>query len=171
LANAIGSAGIAQAGSERAGHETGVGTVETDSEKFEGEEAFMNVKLLRKVKKHILEEPKRFIMGDWVVRKEYPDQQLFDDDGKPRTFAKCGTAACIAGWTMLLSKVDPDKVDSYSGAASKLLGLKERFSPLFYTDQWPAKYEDAYVNAKTPAGRARVAARRIEHFIKTNGAE
>jgi hypothetical protein len=31
LANATGSAGIAQAGSERAGHETGVGTVETDS--------------------------------------------------------------------------------------------------------------------------------------------
>jgi hypothetical protein len=132
----------------------------------------MNVKLLRKVKKHILEEPKRFIMGDWVVRKEAPGHQVCDDDGNYRPFAKCGTAACIAGWTMLLSKVDPSTVDSYSAAASELLGIGNTFhNPLFYTDDWPLEYEAAYKNAKTPAGRARVAARRIEHFIKTDGKE
>jgi hypothetical protein len=51
LANATGSAGIAQAGWKFAGHETGVGTVETDSQKFEGVEAELStaIDVLQKI--------------------------------------------------------------------------------------------------------------------------
>lgn len=36
---------------------------------------------------------------------------------------------------------------------------------------WPIKFKTAYSNAKTARGRASVAAKRIDHFIKTNGQE
>ena len=47
----------------------------------------MNVRLLRKVQKHILEEPKRY------------DQDIV---AKASSEAPCGTACCIAGWAEVL---------------------------------------------------------------------
>jgi hypothetical protein len=51
----------------------------------------MNVPLLRKVKKHILAEPRRLEMNNWAVN--------VDEEEAP-----CGTQACIAGWAVILGK-------------------------------------------------------------------
>ena len=70
-----------------------------------------------------------------------------------------------------------DLDDSIVKRAAKELGLG--FEPsqdtnagqLFFDDQWPEKFQEALVEAKTPLQRAKVAVKRIEHFIKTNGEE
>src|ERR1700739_464311 len=54
------------------------------------------VKLLRQVKDHILEEPKRLSMGSWMVI--YPTGFPTSASWLPA----CGTVGCIAGWTVLL---------------------------------------------------------------------
>lgn len=67
-------------------------------------------------------------------------------------------------------------------SAQDILGLEpDQAKRLFYFSNmvsnmhgyyhWPLKFEDAYRNAKTPRARAKVTVERIEHFIKTNGAE
>jgi hypothetical protein len=56
----------------------------------------MNVKLLRRIQKHILAEPKRLDMGNFIVRKS-------DGLGSLVRFPKCGTVGCIAGWAVTLS--------------------------------------------------------------------
>lgn len=57
----------------------------------------MNVRLLRRVAKHIVEEPRRYNQGSWCDRSND---------------APCGTMACIAGWAVILGdKLDPKKID------------------------------------------------------------
>lgn len=100
------------------------------------------VKLVRKVQNHILEEPKRFNMDDWV---EHISEDLAVEDYSPETAAAynkeikkrypaCGTTACIAGWVAILSKplkTDKDgylvipKVQDIAEFARKKLGLKD----------------------------------------------
>lgn len=53
----------------------------------------MNVALLRKVQRHIFEEPKRVDMEDYCYGEPH-------DEGGP----ECGTVACIAGWSVMLSR-------------------------------------------------------------------
>jgi hypothetical protein len=138
----------------------------------EGELMKLNVRLLRKIQRHILEEPKRFIMGDVIVRED-PGVEILDDELIWK-MPKCGTAACIAGWALLLS----GKRGSDMSKAAKLLGIEDPDtegydgdSALFYTSKWPAKFYNAWNVAKSNKARARVAVRRIEHFIKTKGKE
>lgn len=129
----------------------------------------INVRLLRKIQKHILEEPRRY------------DQNLWRIEVDPATNPErppCGTMACIGGWATALSGKERD---SYLGwdVAMRLLGLtREQADRLFDTvekgtdlNKWPKKFVTAYLKAKTPRDRARVAVRRIDHFIKTKGAE
>ena len=65
----------------------------------------LNVRLLRRVKKHILEEPRRFVMWSWMLTKSrFGSTYPADGYGHVHQvkFASCGTAACVAGWTCLL---------------------------------------------------------------------
>ena len=123
----------------------------------------MNVKLLRKVQKHIASEPKRFTF-DW----------MHESDAAP-----CGTRACIAGWTLILgtpgwSNKTIDEIDTllarrsksgfgfYTGPASKLLDINyEQAARLFI--YWPEPFDELK--------SADTAVARIEHFIKTKGRE
>lgn len=110
----------------------------------------MNVKLLREIKQQILKEPKLYDQDHVTVRKE------------------CGTAHCIAGWAMMLSR----SISSFPGASLDI--TTEQYSRLagramMGTCDWPKKYAEAYKKARTPQGRARVAAQRIDCFIKTKG--
>jgi hypothetical protein len=120
----------------------------------------MNVKLLRRIQKRILKHPDSYDQNVMISRDE------------------CGTTACIAGWAVLLSPLDPGFIGDYASKATLLLGLDdEQAIRLFdviedgYCCGWPDKYVRAYLRAKTPRGRARAAMRRIDHFIKTKGAE
>ena len=140
----------------------------------------LNVKLLRKIKAHILEEPRRFFM-EWYVATGRPGARRFtsrhaDAADLPKTVPPCGTAACIAGWAILLSeKKKADELDyNYSGdtvdIASDLIGLPFGYYPrqLFNNHGWPEPFSSQYKNAKTPRARAKIAAERIEHLIKTS---
>lgn len=130
----------------------------------------MNVGLLRKIQKHIIQEPRRLDMN--VIR------HFVDPKGKENP--PCGTVGCIAGWANVLSG-NYEKFDYYIGlseAASTLgldLGQRERLftEPILYNDRdidgWPEKYAVRYLKAKTANERARATSDRIEHFIKTKG--
>lgn len=124
----------------------------------------MNVKLLRKVKRHILEEPKRFVMS------------TVNTHGEPGTptglggmFPRCGSAACICGWVCSLS--GKPWSNAYYETARKLLGIPlSTAEKLFDPGSWPSEFEGGLTDdgkLKT----AKVAAARIEHFIKTDGRE
>lgn len=131
----------------------------------------MNTKLLRKVAKHIAEEPRRLEMEYMTT----PLSKITPKDRPP-----CGTVACIAGWALILTKearyantnfpVDESGDEVCADAAENLLGISDG-QKLFYVNDWPNPFRDLYVAAKTPRGRASAAAARIEHFIKTKGAE
>jgi hypothetical protein len=138
----------------------------------------MKTRLLRKVQKFLMEEPRRFDMGNWITDStrasvlEHPP---------------CGTACCIAGAAVIvdrgqnpaivLSELIKTRQSGITGIdiedeAVDLLSLtyaqKER---LFFATYWPGKFKSAYARAKTPLDRAKVGVRRIEHFIKTKGKE
>ena len=133
----------------------------------------MNVKLLRKVKKHILEEPKRLKMWSWIVlRSKYSRRvERSDSVGGDRPFARCGTAACIAGWACILSKQNPVGVVEIHNAAIELLGLTQvQAHKLFGPLSWPDKFYRTDLDSGSRTA-AEVTAARIEHFIKTKGQE
>jgi len=123
----------------------------------------MNVKLLEKVKQHIIEEPKRFDMALFEVSiEDYPIAFL--------EYPKCGTVACIAGWACILSGQKPV---IWERNAIKLLDIdKDQAARLFFDENWPGKYQGEYLRTKEQSKeRAQVACERIDHFIATEGAE
>lgn len=127
----------------------------------------MNVKLLRKVAKHILAEPKRLYMSSYIVRKEKMEID--------RPYPKCGTAACIAGWTCLLTPqlknfALNENYDAH-GPAEKILGLSRmEANRLFLPGHWPEKFVGG-ISDDGKKKTAEVAVARIEWFIKTKGRE
>ena len=127
----------------------------------------MNVKLLRKVQKAILAEPRRFNMGEWGMHVEPGD--IPDRDMPP-----CKTVACIAGHVDLLTHprlfqkaVKEDNGDAIQVRAQQELGLTARQAEILFVE-WD---DTAYDNLTTPLQRARWAVKRIDKFIRTNGAE
>lgn len=132
----------------------------------------MNVALLERVKAHILAEPRRFQMKTWVMHNH--GRVYYEaDNGRKTKFAKCGTAACIGGWAYLLSE-DDGKHPYYGDIASfarEVLGLNHsQAARLFSVYNWPRYYCRRFSRANAK-DRVRIAARRIDRFIKTKGAE
>lgn len=137
----------------------------------------INVRLLRAIQRQIAKEPRQFIMSSWFKK----------DDSYPN----CGTAACVAGWAIAVSRkktplqaaislspgfsaseyLSPQSVVRISPRAGRLLGLdQDQRDRLFIMDNWPRQFR--FENWCTmPESRARLAISRIDHFIKTNGAE
>lgn len=113
----------------------------------------MKVGLLRRVKLHILEEPRRLDMTLWKSIR-------WGEDPPP-----CGTTACIGGWALILSQYQ-GKGPVDRDAAKALHLTKKQAVRLFYVSFWPPEFKDAYLRAK-PKKRAAIAAARIDHFIKT----
>jgi hypothetical protein len=148
----------------------------------------MNVRLLRKIQKYITAVPARYDQNE-ILAKGTPGTRhgyLWDLNTK-QLFPECGTIGCIAGWAVTLYrgqiKRDLDKL-GYLGSAQRLLKLDDDqairlFSAIndrndrndWDTDVWPPKFVEAYNKAKTFKQRAKVASLRIDHFIKTKGAE
>lgn len=140
----------------------------------------MNTKLLREVVAYFKEEPRRLRMEHWT-KDVVPDA----GDNPP-----CGTVSCVAGTTCILGgKVErfgngmiiPSGNRQWDEYAKELLDLNQnQATRLFHTSmtrgkrtklRWPKKYDDAYRAAKTPADRVKALVSRINHFIKTKGAE
>lgn len=134
----------------------------------------MNTKLLRKVKEHILAEPRRLMMA-WFIEKRLGLNHRIHIRGtrKTRPFPKCDTAACVAGWTCLLNDRNFPKQDgiSWSNTARELLGITaEQGNRLFVPSLWPKKFLRGIADDGRPS-TAKIAAARIEWFIRTKGRE
>lgn len=133
----------------------------------------LNVRLLRRIQKHILEEPLRFLMRTQLMKRT-PGAVIATDDWRERQqVPECGTVACIAGWALLLSH-QPIRENSPWGSvrsrAAKILGLPPTVvdnDELFQVWGWPEKFRARYREATLPRTRAKIAADRIEHLIKT----
>lgn len=131
----------------------------------------LNVRLLRRIKRHILEEPNRFFM-EGVVKTGPPGGQfttlsrfIFSD--LPLNVPPCGTAACIHGWTALFHGKTVNQTDDLSFAwSAKKLGLpRGSVLGLFLAYRWPEPFACRYAKATRPSRRAKIAAARIEHLI------
>jgi len=119
--------------------------------------------LLRRVKAKILKNPTAFGMDLWARRS-----------GR----AECGTIGCIAGWVLMLSRPGLQESVRYGfhktfdldwkEEATRELGITDNqpFS-LFFEEFWPTRYASKFSKARSNKQRARVAANRIEHFIRT----
>lgn len=131
------------------------------------------------------EEPRRLDMEDW-------HQGHLQDYNPP-----CGTTACFAGATCIKFKTARQShydssyylppISGWGESAAKILGLTDsQADRLFRLDSgatrlvetvkdtkniWPKRYANAYGKATTPAGRFKVFLNRVNHFLKTKGAE
>jgi hypothetical protein len=132
----------------------------------------MNESLLRQVKAHILAEPKRLIMTQYVVKKSETERYIPHRTGIPsvfglRSFPECGTVACIAGWGALLTGMRLDFEYDYAS----LFGLTQyQASRLFNPRMWPGQFQRGTWDDGTPEA-ARAAADRIDFFIETKGTD
>ena len=133
----------------------------------------MNYELLEKVKQHILDEPNRLIMSLEIHTGKKMSDSL---DGYADTSTMvcveppCGTAGCIAGWTVILGHPECKPNDVFAkycilqeARALLRLGISEMDS-LYYTTRWP---EDLRKRFKTTdlKIRAEVAAEVIDRFV------
>ena len=126
-------------------------------------------RILRRVARRILEEPRRLEMSTWGRRRLH-------------RAGACNTIGCIAGWTVLDGKTAaqvkamPEEALAFTmetarEQATQKLGLTLwGTTRLFIPDQWPAQFVN--IDGENPKGRsyaarAKTTAARIEHFIKT----
>lgn len=140
-----------------------------------GRGASMNTELLLKVKDHILEEPKRLIMSAFVTRKEFSYAGLMHDldafKSTKREFAPCDTAACIAGWSVLLTEGMETTTSNLRERAAELLGIEMgKEERLFEVGHWSLDNRKKYREATTPEALAQIAADEIDIYIAENGA-
>jgi len=131
----------------------------------------MNTRLLRRIQRAILARPDQFEMDWWF-------QRTLRLGGKAIPASGCGTAACIAGWAIVLSQTkrlkhgDVQRADvrhtgSYCDTGKRLLKLDElQTELLFAVSAWPYRFLESYDSAPTPLARAKVAVARINYFIK-----
>lgn len=150
----------------------------------------LNIKLLKRIKRAILKRPDQFEMSWWFSDLHYVNRYR-QGRGQPplEKIGACGTAGCIAGWAVALHLRKPhDKINlsqakqsstthgAYyvSSTAAKLLGIddnQQASDNLFGLAWWPDEFKLRYRSAKTVQEQAQVAADRIDHYIRTNGAE
>jgi hypothetical protein len=123
----------------------------------------MNIKKLRAIARAIKKQPKHYNQGTFGYAGH-----------------ACGTVACFAGWACFLEdKIDPAKFAitrdyrrGISQRATEILGLSPaQASRLFYGGSEDKRFDRIWTNRGTPKQIAEAAAKRIEHFIKTDGQE
>lgn len=129
----------------------------------------MNKELLLKVKQHILEEPKRLNMHNWIERYTVPEVE------QSKYLPSCGTVGCIAGWSFLLGIDSTASEMTFNFTKTlDLLDIDElQAENLFYVEHWPNEFYNKYNTPNIPWGerkqhRAQVTAERIQHFVDTS---
>ena len=130
------------------------------------------IQKLLEVKQHILEEPNRLSMQDWVQDKcnlrrfwDYLDG-LRASTGLVSLNPPCGTAACIAGWICILNG---KKGQAGPGIAVTVLGINREWydiaTRLFYTSNWDDDLRKRFTTTNLRE-RASAAAEQIDRFIE-----
>lgn len=124
----------------------------------------MNVELLQKVKQQILAEPHRFNMLKWIGNRD--NEEFYSTDN---FYHYCGTTACIAGWTVLLSTKDRLVHYEIFDRALQFLDISfDEAEKLFYAHSWDREDFCEY-DAADIIGKSIVAARVIDKFIAQHG--
>lgn len=130
----------------------------------------MNVKLLRRIQEKILAEPRQFNMGSYFLSNRDIRNFLLPNPEIPN----CGTAACIAGWALALaSNRKPSECED--SKANMIFSIKvldldiDSGRRLFHFVCWPEVYQ--LMRAEGTKKYAEQAVARIDHFIKTKGAQ
>lgn len=115
----------------------------------------MNIPLLRRIQRQIDKAPEKFHMAKW------------------NTTTECYTTMCIGGWAEALSNVsfDKDREESLHHYGGLLDLTDDSARRLFWTDNWPFEFGNAYEKANSEEERAGITNRRIDHFITTEGRE
>lgn len=134
----------------------------------------LNVKLLLKVKHHILEEPARLRMDMWLKKGEAgaDSGNSYPGYGEPIefTFPACGTVGCLAGWAVQLShpteNIQPG-IDNVHSSALEELGIDDDISPyeIFFPDHWPPEFYRRYEYARSNEERAKIVGEVIDNYI------
>lgn len=132
----------------------------------------MNKELLTRVMKAIKKHPLNTEMVlHWVTHED--------------TVSPCGTAGCIAGWTVAEARLRNLRNSPRAGPGSSLVEKQAAFllglepaqaNRLFMVGQWPKEFrerhgEDEAYDEDVRLHRSKVVVERIEHFIKTDGRE
>lgn len=124
----------------------------------------VNVKLLKKVRKLIAEEPRRLNMSYWGIKVK-------DMAEKPSSAPPCGTIACLAGWTILAAHPKREWTKLFHGIeglipigghyprdvgdeAAKLLGFADRQDCPFGNLHWDVSDVLAWIDRQI-AGAAK----------------
>lgn len=128
-------------------------------------------RLLRRIKHRILKEPRQFCMSGFFVSS--------DDLEATWEIPNCNTAACIAGWALVLSKNSSPRIarEACRGSGFRIdstarIVLEIDFyqsTRLFYQCNWPLRFQR--FDDEGTAEFAQQAAARIDHFIATEGEE
>lgn len=125
--------------------------------------------LWKAIKANILKHSDQFEMRDYFSEFLHIEERHVAPGG-------CGTAACIAGLAVHIAsrrkRLDVTASWARNGDiwddAAKLLELTAAESKaLFIRHNWPDEFRKPYHRASTPLSRAKVAVRRINHFIRT----
>lgn len=127
----------------------------------------MNIELLKKVRAHILEEPKRLFMPGFLARK------VSDDDEGAERYPACGTIGCYAGWIYELSGEHGDEGVKLSMKAADLAGLDHvSANRLFfeYVTGWSEEDNRKLWSGDGTPETAALAAKRLDLFIESGGA-
>jgi hypothetical protein len=125
----------------------------------------INVKLLRRIQKYVLADPKRVDMNTFISYEGEPETYH-----SFRSYPDCGTVGCIAGGAVTLSQKKRVKYGSVEKKARRLLGLdSEQAKRLFYDRLYDSP---GMVTAKPQTKlHARQTAKLIDRFIETEGAK
>lgn len=146
----------------------------------------MNVKLLREIQDGVRLYPNQVGMEFWFFDAENlakENQDLVEENNNTceEILNNCGTTACIAGWALYLRRVplerfelkeDDDEGDvDFEQTGRRVLGLTQaQADRLFFLKNWPSKFIARYKDGAESL-RGEAVADRIEHFIRTYGAE
>lgn len=124
----------------------------------------VNKEHLLKIKQHILEEPSRLYMADWIEHHA-PGTIVIDQYNKQniqQTVPQCGTVCCIAGWSSVL------RGREYMNTSDEQAYL-DVSSRLFYPNKWPEDLFERYQNSTSTSEKAQVAADAIDLIIVGDG--
>lgn len=138
----------------------------------------LNVNLLRKIQKIIVEDPSGFNMTIYLFVPS-PHQLTGDESaGMLLGSHSCGTVGCIAGYATAMSRKTKNinylRVDSDSGAVALGIANEEgEYTPqaweLFHNYHWDQPFKKRYEEAKSKEERSQVASDYIDHFIEKYG--
>jgi hypothetical protein len=129
----------------------------------------MNVKRLLKVKKAILDNPKKVNMDTWIGVSNVDLQH----QPKELKSSECQTTGCIAGWTCAnFSKKkffdDPAEIQ-YEANYVLEIDRGDISDELFFLDCWPISLRVRLDGASTSEEYVQVIADRIDAFIEEYG--